>query len=864
MKNTRPSLCARVLFGVLPFLLISSAARAGQDPTSLLTSRIGAQTLEAEQVLVGRMPIGSSFRKRFAAWVPMLGNTGNLPIQYAPESRKVFEIPTLLLPRDRAAEFIAASGEAALDEIAHVRIDGKDYVRFFYHPLEASKFKSEIGAAPVDPIRWYATPSSSARSLYVSDSEGRFPAFIAKVSLDLSMGGGVRKTNDEEKLARSVMISEVYESAHAATEGRIPNTEKTWTFLPESLGIVPTHELESGTILRALPNEPGNTLIPWYSLIAERDGKKNWFEELFNASGYKNRFDFAWNELVKPLVELNAEMNFRQGLTTEFHQQNVLLSIDPSTQKVRGLAIRDMDSHWVDYVVRREVNHLPLPGAEAGAAFRDLAKVLKFSESSALPDASYIRYLREESVEGIFKYIFDAHELNQLMKLGDGVMVKRFNSSMHGLSQIDHIEQLNSAMKSIHSRLLGKRERAVFDEIIAEERTGQKSSVLVADRITDAYYAFKKLIYKARNYNAYGANEVIQRGQALTPAPRSGSVESIQNTLKKIEVEASDVVPKDALKYWLTLQRAFLRSPGIEASSVQFALTEDTRGTLHTIAAGLVNDPRSVQDATSALERGTISLEEMRKLSVSYAEEMELRLKGTPALNGVKTLFKRRDFIFEATANLQNPHWYTRQAFSIEEFIGLTAIPIEVCGLSEQVLFADGEKMPPTQFLFHDELHAKGLIESETEHFRTNKIALGSPEYYESVLDRVRLFRDFHAALSTVPNERTRSLLRIIWFDAFHDFFINQSPYRNLVVERESLARYVDRRMATNSVQRSLDRFLYRFGLGRFSRFRPGDILPSTSKISYKTQEIESALTWLKDFALPTPGQRCRQYLRSI
>ena len=125
-------------------------------PQSVLT-----MNLEAEQSLPSLAPATSDPIHLLGKLFRPLGRTGTVPQEYTPQAGRGFSVEAQLLDWENA-DLIKLS-DHTLDEVLFQEADGKTLVRKFVHPLEQD--------GPPAPGRWSATPTSSTRSLLVSDRE---------------------------------------------------------------------------------------------------------------------------------------------------------------------------------------------------------------------------------------------------------------------------------------------------------------------------------------------------------------------------------------------------------------------------------------------------------------------------------------------------------------------------------------------------------------------------------------------------------------------------------------------------------------------------------------------------------------------
>ncbi len=464
----------------------------GLEPNRQMVAEIGYEFLQAEQKLSERTPLFSNPRKAIGLVLKSYSNTGDLAYEYTPKASRLLEVPTLLIhENDLGGKFVAKSVSPKVIDRFVVEVSGERYYRFFIHPNEWDAHSEFRNRGPPDPIKWVGTPSSSARSFFVRDSGGRYAPFGIKLSLSVVMGGG-KRINSVDKLARAVAVNDLIRGVHEMSRGRIPGTEKTWSFLPEEIALMPTHRELGGMIARDLPENFSEKIhLPWFSLIADRKGHDRWIDELFRHSGYKDRFEFVWREFVHPLIEFQTLLAMDNGMTTELHQQNLVLQIDRRTRKVEGFVLRDMDGNWVDYSLRRHL--FPgLPVLTDAAA--DEAKLLRYGEAQANQIFSYRNVIRSRTIDATFKYFLNGSESTDLLQLADQTIIRRFNQRFGELAQAKDLESLEKAWETVHRKTTAPSEKALYAALLNTESAKPTAYVAFTMQLEKTYYSARRWI----------------------------------------------------------------------------------------------------------------------------------------------------------------------------------------------------------------------------------------------------------------------------------------------------------------------------------------------------------------------------------
>src|SRR5262249_1548740 len=158
-----------------------------------------------------------------------------------------------------------------------------------------------IAKYPQDDRVWVATPTSSARSLSVTDRERTVPAFGGKLSLFRQMGGASRSMV-EARGARAGRLTQLLDEVRREAVGQIATTGKPWDILPEPYAMLPP-EMSPGSggggyIYRDLSKvkEGNDIVIPWYALVARRAAAERWIDELYRYSGRGSKSEFVWKD----------------------------------------------------------------------------------------------------------------------------------------------------------------------------------------------------------------------------------------------------------------------------------------------------------------------------------------------------------------------------------------------------------------------------------------------------------------------------------------------------------------------------------------------------------------------------------------
>lgn len=419
-------------------------------------------TLESEQKLCGTTPFMSNIRNLVGVFAKGATSNGSLEQQYWPTEQKTFKLISILIPKE---DFSSVTMDNNIDieskAIFEVNKNGKIFCRFFIHPSQTEHYSSLITKYEKDSIKWNATPSSSARSLFVQDSQKQFKPFVAKVSLNLANGGMATRLIKSNGTLRGTMVTGLVNDLYNKTQGKLPDSKMTWDFFKEPASFMPPDEKLGGYVFRTLPNNFDKTIsIPWYALISDRGDKPMWIEELYKASGIKSKTEFVFEKLIKPVVELYSMISFEAGLSSELHQQNLVLQFDPKTFEIKGVIFRDMEAMYVHESLRKsKLNLKPIE-----IPFEEAADNLRYYAASERTLKGYLEGVRFHSFKYIYKYFLSSNELKEVLRKGDQYLISKFNKAFPDYS-ISQPNQFTSTWRKLSNDVATPTERTVTERI---------------------------------------------------------------------------------------------------------------------------------------------------------------------------------------------------------------------------------------------------------------------------------------------------------------------------------------------------------------------------------------------------------------
>jgi hypothetical protein len=269
--------------------------------------------------------------------------------RYAPESGNVFEVKSYWVDSDKLDAFPGAGLPDELrDELVRTE-DGKTQVRFLVHPESESFYRKLVKNAEPAESFW-ATPTSSSRTLLVWLPGHEGSPFFAKLSLNKEIGGVVR-TIPRSEVTRSVGINNVLNA-----ESR--SAPESFRFIPEVWSAMPKGMERGGMIIRAIPPEllSGEVrYVPLFSLYARpADGSPPLLARMIAKSGL-DPVKFIREKIVAPMVDQWFDMVVGRGVQMEPHAQNVLIELGPDGLPTGRFLHRDLGGFTVDFNYRDKI-----------------------------------------------------------------------------------------------------------------------------------------------------------------------------------------------------------------------------------------------------------------------------------------------------------------------------------------------------------------------------------------------------------------------------------------------------------------------------------------------------------------------------
>lgn len=310
-----------------------------------------------------------------------------VPKDVDPKTGSIVVAPYLVIPIGET-HILGDKNLGRFNKILDTKIGNTTAVRFFFHPTQSHLYAKYFDKYPPQIGKFRMTPTSSPRSFLVWDSTNPSDFIGLKLSMDMKVLD-LSRLNHISKLRRATFINEIL--------SKIPQVDldsEGFDFLTEPTSLH-LKDLDHGTIVRELKSEREqdslNQYWPGFSLIAKDPSGTSAFDRLLANSSDREIVEEIAERILWPILKTYAYLMFRQGLSGDAHQQNVLVKWSDQTgvEKVR---IRDADSFRPDIDYRLK---LGLSVGDLGRHEEDI-KFLKLREGPQYYDSTHFYYLRND------------------------------------------------------------------------------------------------------------------------------------------------------------------------------------------------------------------------------------------------------------------------------------------------------------------------------------------------------------------------------------------------------------------------------------------------------------------------------------
>jgi hypothetical protein len=242
-------------------------------------------------------------------------NDSDLPKEYYPEERPVFS----LLHVDVPAKEVSLLKTGKLPRGATVSVGNRTLVRFFVHPHSRHLYQDAFRNYEWNEEYW-ATPTSSHRSLIAWDPITEEAPFGVKTTLDSTIGGSLRHLS-ESQIERASASSALVNSLNAKVLGA-----RGIIFIDEPIGVL-LKSTECGYALRTMTAPTGRAeFVPMFSLYSKPPGSQSMIIDMIEKSGLSAKV-FVDKYIMVPLIDHYSYLSWAQGFIGEPHEQNLLMEV---------------------------------------------------------------------------------------------------------------------------------------------------------------------------------------------------------------------------------------------------------------------------------------------------------------------------------------------------------------------------------------------------------------------------------------------------------------------------------------------------------------------------------------------------------
>jgi hypothetical protein len=270
---------------------------------------------------------------------------------YTPEAGEVFALKGYWVnTADVDYIFDQASAPAFLKSTFFRIHNGRQQILFPVHP-QVTEYYSDFLKDRPDVAPFESTPSASIRSLFTWDPQTPQNVFFAKLSIDLVLGAN-RRLIPAEELARSIYFTQLF----GLIKKDLP---ATFTYLPESLAIMPKGMSEGGVLVRGIPKEVLNgekQIVPFFSLYNSDPldpEKKAPLVRIMEKSGAPGRAFVRG--LLASFAKEWLDLAIDQGITSEPHGQNLAAELTKDGRLTGRFVHRDFGGFSADRKFRQEM-----------------------------------------------------------------------------------------------------------------------------------------------------------------------------------------------------------------------------------------------------------------------------------------------------------------------------------------------------------------------------------------------------------------------------------------------------------------------------------------------------------------------------
>lgn len=279
----------------------------------------------------------------------------NINPKYVPEANPKFPLPYYLIPAADAKFMRTANFDNKVGDQLYMLVSGTKYFKLFVHPESEEHYnflKNAYRYIGPTETEFMASPTSSYRSLVVwSPNYNKRKPFIAKVSLNKNVIGGIDRLVSENEVERSIANQRAFDRIG------LENLDKMNVKLfPESAGLIFDREINGapeklgGQLIREIPNEVITGQKKWFSfsaLMSPNHKTHPLIMDVIKKSGL-NSYDFFEEYMIKSYLTMFENVSLKNGMNFEPHSQNLVFETTPDLKPTGKWILRDFGGVWTD------------------------------------------------------------------------------------------------------------------------------------------------------------------------------------------------------------------------------------------------------------------------------------------------------------------------------------------------------------------------------------------------------------------------------------------------------------------------------------------------------------------------------------
>lgn len=281
----------------------------------------------------------------------------NIDPKYVPEANPKFPLPYYLIPETDAKFLYSSQFDTKVGDQLYMLVSGTKYFKLFVHPESEEHYSFLRNAyryiGPTE-TEFMASPTSSYRSLVVwnQNNKNKTP-FIAKVSLDKNVIGGIDRLVSENEVERSIANQRAFDQI-----GKENLDKMNMKLFPESAGLIFDRKLDGapdklgGQLIREIPSEVINGNKKWLSfsaLMSPNHHPRPLIMEVIKQSNLSS-YEFFEQYMIKGYLEMFENISLKNGINFEPHSQNLVFETTADLKPTGKWVLRDFGGVWTDPV----------------------------------------------------------------------------------------------------------------------------------------------------------------------------------------------------------------------------------------------------------------------------------------------------------------------------------------------------------------------------------------------------------------------------------------------------------------------------------------------------------------------------------